>query len=373
MSTRALQHGSVMGWRRRSRERLYAFLATVIGPFTLRAFERCDIQRLLILQLQQVGDSVVFTPALRAIRSRYPNAEIDLLCGPVSFEFYKKCPWIDHAFVDRSRDDGRRNWRSYFTTIRKLRGRRYDVVLADASETAALYSFTALLTGARQRLGFDADSRGFLFTTRLRSGQGIDFIDANLGLASSVDATALSRDVECFYDSTDEAYAEALFANVGGGRHVVALHPSSNWQSKTWYTERWAALADRLTAEYGASIVYVGTERERSAIEEIQRMSRSRSASFAGRTDLPQLAAVLAKCDLFIGTDSGPRHIAGGVGTPQVTLMSSQDVRSRWDFRRSSEVIIRTDPACSPCFQSFCSHRTCLAAITENMVFSACE
>jgi ADP-heptose:LPS heptosyltransferase len=310
---------------------------------------------------------------LRAIRSRYPNAEIDLLCSPVSFEFYKKCPWVDHIFVDGSRQAGRRNWRSYFTTIRQLRERRYDVVLTDASQTAALYPFTALLTGARQRLGFDADSRGFLLTSRLHSAEGIDFIDANLGLAHLLGAGTLSRDVECFYDAADTAHADALFANLVGGDCVIAIHPSSNWQSKTWYMERWAALADRLTAECGASIVFVGTERERSAIEEIQRATQRPTTSLAGKTDLPQLAAVLAKCDLFIGTDSGPRHIAGGVGTPQVTLMSSQDVRSRWDLRRASEVIIRTDPACSPCFQSYCSHRSCMAAITENMVFTACE
>src|SRR5256885_962573 len=118
MSAPAMEHRSVVGWRRRSRERFYALLASVIGPFTLRALERGAVKRLLILQLQQVGDSAVFTPALRAIRSRYPDAEIDLLCSPVSFEFYKKCSWVDHVFVDCSRQNGRRSWRSYFTTMR---------------------------------------------------------------------------------------------------------------------------------------------------------------------------------------------------------------------------------------------------------------
>ena len=364
---------SPVGPTRRLGEVLYKALARALSPVTARALDVSVIKRLLILQLQQLGDSVVFTPALRAIRRRFPSAEIDLLCSPVSFDFYKKCQSVNEVFVDRSRHGRRRDWRLYLETVSQLRRRRYDAVVADATQTAAIYPFTAFLTGARHRIGFDANSRGFLFTTRLRCPDTIDVIEANLRLARLLGAATPSRDVDCFFDEGDEAHASALLASLSGRHPLVAIHPASNWQSKTWYTERWATIADRLTDQYGASVLFVGTERERGVIEEIQDATQHATLSVAGKTDLPQLAALLAQCDLFIGTDSGPRHIASAVGISQATLMSSLDLRSRWVFARESEHVIRTDPACSPCLKSYCSHRSCMAAITEGMVMAACE
>jgi ADP-heptose:LPS heptosyltransferase len=93
----------------------------------------------------------------------------------------------------------------------------------------------------------------------------------------------------------------------------------------------------------------------------------------AGETDLCQLGALIARADLFVGTDSGPRHVAGAVRCPQVTVMSSLDDPWRWGLDRPSEVILRTDPSCHGCMLSECSHRLCLDLISADRVIAACQ
>ena len=348
-------------------------LATqLIGPLVTRPLELGNVQRILILQLQQLGDSVVFTPVLRALRDRYPKAQIDILCSPVSLELYRKCPYADDLVLLPSShrlDDVPR----FLSVIQQLRRARYDLVVADVTQTATWYGVVAYLTGAKQRLGFVAENRGFLFTTRLRAEIDQSFLTANLQIAYSLGACSPSEAVECFYDDSDVKHVTSLLGQ-GSARHpLIAVHPASNWQSKTWFPDRWAYIADGLSSEFGASVVFVGSENEARYAEDIIRRMTQPASSLCGQTSLTELAALLAQADLFVGTDSGPRHIAAGVGVQQVTLMSSQDVAERWTFNRPTEVVLRTNPPCSPCFSSYCSHRRCMDEIGEESVLNACR
>ncbi|MFL5616093.1 MAG: glycosyltransferase family 9 protein [Gemmatimonadaceae bacterium] len=340
----------------------------MLGPRTRHGLVTSEIQRIIILQLQQLGDSIVFTPTLRAIREAYPEAEIDLLCSPVSFQLYRKCTHVNRRFLDSGSLGSARDWIKRLRLLWVLRQRRYDLAIADATEISARYALIAYATGARMRLGFDVANRGFLYSLPLERPEGLDFVRCNLLLARSLGAAPNSSRVECFFDEADVAHAQALLHGLADERPLIAIHPASNWQSKTWLPERWAAVADALSSDHNASIVFVGTRAEDRYVDAIMALMRTSPIKLVGKTDLPQLCAVLSRCDLFLGTDSGPRHVAAAAGTPQITLMSSQDRPERWSFDRLEERIIRTDPACSPCYQSWCSHRTCMTAITEARV-----
>jgi len=355
-----------------AREWAIRVLSRLLGPLFERSLDLSAVRKILILQMQQLGDSVVFTPTLRAIRAKYPDARLDLLCSPVSFELYRKSPYADRLFVLPGAPS-KANWRAWWTVMRELRRVQYDVVIADVAQSSLLYGLTAALTGVRQRIGFARENRGFLFTHRLGTQPGQNFIDANLEIARLLRADDSIDTVQCFYDSNDTARAKELLGPESTRRPIIAVHPASNWQSKTWFPERWAVLLDRLQDDYDASIVLVGTAKEREYVQEIlARMSRP-ARSLAGLTSLTELAALLAESDLFVGTDSGPRHIASGVGVRQVTLMSSQDSPDRWVFRREEEIVLRTDPSCSPCFSSYCSHRRCMEEISVARALSACK
>jgi heptosyltransferase-2 len=256
--------------------------------------------------------------------------------------------------------------------LRSIRAARYDLCVADVTQTAALYGAVALLTGAPRRIGFDVANRGFLYTTRLPRSDQQNYIDCNLAIARALGAGSATPVVECFFDEADRESIDELLSSEGVRPPIIAMHAASNWQAKLWFRERWASLADALAERHGASILFVGSNREREYIEGIVARMRERAYSAVGRTSLAQLGALISRCSLFIGTDSGPRHIAAGVGCPQVTLMSSQDRPERWQFGHANEVVLRTDPKCSPCFQTYCWHRRCMSDITETMALEAC-
>ena len=357
----------------RLRDRLIRVLALGLGPTIERPLQLDHVQRVLVLQLQRLGDSLVFTPALRAIRRRFPDARIDLLTNRVGEGLYAKCPHFERVFVDSSSKGAHWSNRHILHLLREIRAERYDIVVADVNQRSLWYGFVAMLSGAPQRIGFDEDGRGFLFTARVPVPPDSDFITCNMALAGQLGADPSDRALECYFDAADEGRVDALLGAMQTGGPLIAMHPGSNWQSKTWLPENWAALADALVARHGARVVLVGGPREREAVQEILALTRRAVTSLAGHTSLAELGALLSRCDLVVTTDSGPRHLAACTDRPTVTIMSSQDLPERWSFGWEREIVLRTDPPCSPCYQSYCSHRRCMTEISIEMALNACE
>jgi ADP-heptose:LPS heptosyltransferase len=300
-----------------------------------------DRPKILLLQLQQVGDSMGVSPLLRALHQRYPDMLLDILASPAAKAVHRKSPHI-HAMVTAPR------------TV------RYDCVLACVNQVSFRYALIAASTRARRRIGFDVEGAGFLFTRRLAVPKGVNVLNANMLLAAAVDADATNPVEEFWFDDADRAAA----ARLAPEQPYVVIHPGSNWQSKTWYADRWAAVADALAPLVP---VFVGTPADAPLVDEIRR-----GVSLVGQTDLCQLGALMERAELCITTDSGPRHIAGALGRPLVTIMSSLDEPYRWTFDRPHEIVLRTDPPCAACLLSYCSHRTCMDRLTVDAVLSAC-
>jgi heptosyltransferase II len=300
-----------------------------------------DRPKILLLQLQQVGDSMAVSPLLRALHRRYPEMILDILASPAAQAVHRKSPHV-HAMLTAARQA------------------RYDCALACVNQVSFRYALIAAMSGARRRIGFDVEGAGFLFTRRLPVPHGVNVIRANMLLAAAVDADATNPVEEFWFDDADREAAARMIPE----QPYVVIHPGSNWQSKTWYADRWAAVADGLAPLVP---VFVGTPADAPLIAEI-----GRGSSLAGKTSLSELGAVMERAELCITTDSGPRHIAGALGRPLVTIMSSLDEPHRWTFDRPNEIILRTDPPCAACLLSYCSHRTCMDRVTVDAVLAAC-
>src|SRR5690348_12307312 len=262
-------HRRKWNWRRAAFERGLQLVSRSIGEHLQRKIDRSRIQKIIILQVQMVGDSVAFTPTLRAIRNCFPNAQIDLLCSPISAEFYGKCRYVDHLLLDQWFHSRARHLRAELQLIRRIRATGYDLAICDASEISASHGLVALLTGAPMRIGFTANSRGFLYTWQLPTNPNANFIEDNLAIAIALGSDSLSRDVECYFDDLDDQYARRLIP-VHNRKPLVAIRAASNWQSKTWLPERWASVADTLVERYDAQVIFVGTAGEREHIDAIR-------------------------------------------------------------------------------------------------------
>ena len=355
------------------RGRLWSATVRVLGTL-LRRRERPigQLKRILILQLQQLGDTVVFTPTLRAIRERYPDAEIDLLAGPIACELYRKSPHANTIY--RADSWGKMaqgiRWRPLIPTIRAIRARRYDCVIADATELSLKYTLMAFLTGARVSIGFDVDGAGSLHTHRLSLPPDLPLAQCNLEIARLLGASTERRPEEISFDDGDVARVAALLGahGIGMTSRLAVIHPGSNWQSKLWDPTRFARVADSLVDRAGCAVVFIGTHGEAAEVEATRRAMRSSSVSLVGKTSLTELAALCAGAWVFVGTDSGPRNVAGAVGARTVVVMSAQEATGRWFGYRPNETVVRATARCIGCSFARCAHRLCMATITDDEV-----
>lgn len=343
-------------------------LAPIVKMLTHRPIE-VSPKRIAILQLQQLGDSLVFTPVLRALRERFPSARIDVVANAVSSNLLLYSP---HASsIEEVGGGGRVKWSWKFVKhLLRIRSRGYDMSISDSTQRSLAHGLISIIIGARHRVGFDEGGRGAMFTHAIPYKGDESVLLENMKIARLLGANSSNVSIECHFDQACAERATPLLAGLGD--RIIAVHPGSNWQSKRWFSGHWATLCDGLVRE-GASIVFIGTNADAGLIESIVGSMSHPALSLAGKTDLPTLAAVLSECALLVSTDSGPRHVAAASMTPTVTLMSAHDEPQRWATNRDNEIILREAPACSPCFQSYCSHQTCMQLIEVARVREACQ
>lgn len=326
--------------------------------------------RILVVKLAALGDLLLTTPALRALRLRYPRAQIDILTTEQSAPLLADAPLVDHVYAldkylfDYPAQILRRPWRllQLSPLLRELHGQRYDAVLLGHHLTLPFgrLKYRALLTalGTPRRIGLDNGYGRFLTSRVPDRGFGARHeAEYNLAFAAALDARLPG-------DDQGLRLSDLGWNNIVPVRPPtadaprIALHPGSGGYSlaRRWPAERYAELATALHEETDATFVLVGGAEERELHESILLLLShpAWATSAAGATSPKQLAATLAQCALFIGNDSLPMHLAATVGIPVVAIFGPSNA-SAWapwtpGKREQSIVMRRTDLACMPCF-----------------------
>ena len=255
-------------------------------------------ERVLFVTLSNIGDAVLTTPALEAVHRRFPQARVDLVADPRSAELFARCPYLGETLLRRKRA----GWRAELALLRRLRRRRY--VLAVDLRTELL----AWLARARERR-----------TRRGARPLGPHAAEAHLGVVADL-LDGPPPPARVWLSDHDRRLAAALLRGLPEGP-LLALAPGANWPPKIWPAERFAELARTLAPRF-AGVVLVGGpgDRERTAAVAAALGGALPAADLAGRTGLLGAAAVLERCALFVGNDSGLGHMAAAVGRPTVTV-----------------------------------------------------
>ena len=308
--------------------------------------------RILAIKLADMGDLLLITPALRALREAYPDAMLDVLVTQRSAAVFNHLPLFDnlltfdlfgyrrqsqrpveshagpHSIFFLLRLFGLRQLVAPLRFSRQLRARRYDTVILFHHLTlpggAIKHAAMTFSTGARRRIGLD-NGRGWFLTQRVPD-PGFGFkheLDFALDLAAAAGAPAVSRQVEIGMTAADQAWAAEMVPP--DERPTVALHTGSGGYSpaRLWGLEHFAEVGRRTSSTARLVIVGTpadGTEKLASQLEE--------AIDLGGQTTVTQLAAVLARCDLLVGADSGVLHVASAVGTPTVALFGPTNHRA---------------------------------------------
>lgn len=343
-------------------------------------------QRVLVVVPSWVGDVVMATPTLRAIRELYPQAQITALVKDAVRPVLDPCPWIDrYATIRRRRPrpvgkaDGRRS--GPVALARRLTARKFDlaILLPNSFRTALLVR----MAGVPRRVGYERDGRGFLLTDRLiprrAAGRYIPTPtrDYYLGVARYLGAHDPNPRMELFTRDADDAAADGLLQQAGydGSRPLVLVNPGANYgDAKMWFADRFAAVADRCTDELGAMVALTGAPKERAILDKVIAAARRPILDLSRQgLNLSTLKAVAKRARLMITNDTGPRHIAAAFGVPVVTIFGPTD--PAWtEIGFGHERIARMPVYCSPCQKKRCPLRgsaeelQCMKQVSVEMV-----
>lgn len=335
------------------------------------------VNRLLAVNLNYLGDALFTTPAMSALRARYPDARIDVLAGKRASAILEGNPAIDRLILRPPHGGlGRAA-----TLSRTLREADYDmVVLFQSTLTNALLAWTARVP---RRVGFAQEGCAPLLTDVIaprRDGEHV--VDAYNRLAQAATGEAVMEPrLSVRVSPADEAFAQAFLRDREMTPPVVGLVIGATRPQKRWPEEYWARLADRLWHSAGVCSVLVGGPEEGGAAERILASARSPLVSAVGQTTEKELAALVSLLGVVVSGDSGPLHIATAMRTPVVALFGSTDPGETGPWQpphaataaATAATVLYDNLACAPCRKEpTCDGRfDCLRALTPERVYEA--
>ena len=322
-------------------------------------------RHILVIRLDLIGDLVLSMTTVRALKHTYPDATIDLLALPASAKVVIGDPDLNEIITYDPNVWRRpkaliqiKNWSNAYNLLSHLRTRDYDIAVSVFGRWAGIL---AALSGAKRRVGFGRESYPGLMTDNVRgyhwrSGDHKHEVDYCLKLARAAGAitSTADRTPHLYVDPLAHQQLEQLLEREGivPEKPFIVCHISSNnGQSKRWPIPYWAILIDKLIRGQNAQVILTGAPDDKPLIECVTRQMQEQAIDLIGKTNLPQLVALLKRANLVISGDSGPMHIAAAVGTPLIAIHGPTDPALSGPVSPTATVL-RSDIWCSPCYNA---------------------
>ena len=362
---------------------------------------------ILIVKLSAIGDVIHTLPALAALRRCYPASDITWVVEEAAADLLVGHPDLNRTIVSSRKrwlSEIRKGqfaapWKEMRAFLKALRSRRYDLVIDFHGLLKSAVIVAA--SGGRRRLGYDSlqELSGLFYNEKITEEMGKHAVDRYLDLIRHL-ADGRGEQADCLtappsftitigeaerrrVESLIDEHAALLTAGGGrednrtesggkqrmGGRYV-AVNPVAFWETKLWDEGKFAELCDRIRRELGIGVILTGSEA--GPLDRIRTLMTTEAVNLGGRTNLRELACLYREAALVITTDSGPMHLAAGMGTPVIALFGPTDPARTGPYGTGHR-IIRRGLDCMPCFRKRCETRTCMREITADEVFAAAE
>jgi heptosyltransferase III len=326
------------------------------------------MNNILVIKLRYIGDVLLATPVLRALRERFPDAQLTMAVNRGTEDVLKWNPDLNEILVVE-----RSGLAAQFTFLQAVRRKGFDCVidLTDGDRSAVL----ARCSAAPVRIGLNEEHRwrGLLYTTVVQPGtEAMHRVEHDLEAVRPLGIQPKARPLVLRTSPQDDEAAARLLKEMTGGSAERMLQPGARYWFKAWPPDRFAELAGRLAEQHGCQILIGGDAKERDLAESIRAKSRAPVVSLAGRLTLLQYAAVLKRCALFVGNDNGPMHMAAALGVPVVALFGPSNP-AEWGPRGARTEVLYKGLDCRRCFHPTCTRgeESCMKQITVEEVFAA--
>jgi heptosyltransferase-2 len=332
------------------------------------------VRRLLVRGTNWLGDAVLMTPALLALRQGFPRARIVLLAKPPVAELLQTHPSIDETILYHN-PGIHAGIGGMWRLAKLLNARQFDlaVLFQNAFEAALI----AAVAGIPRRYGYPTDGRWLLLTDRVAQTANVrkrHEVEYYLELLRPMGFPILSQAPALYTTPGEDRDAAARLESLGAtpGRPIIGLNPGSTYgTAKRWVPQRYAEVVERLATEYNAYVLIFGGRGEEPLGNEIASMLTVPHAVLSGRTTVRELMALIKQCRLLLTNDSGPMHIAGALDVPVVAVFGPTNPLTTGPFGPGHE-LVRQPVECSPCLLRECpiDHR-CMLKIQSQEVYEA--
>lgn len=333
------------------------------------------VERVLVVRLRSIGDTVLSTPSLFALKRFLPHASVDILLEDWVAPVLAGFPQVDNVITVEPGSTAARA-----RVARRLRANRYDVVYNLHGGTTA--TLLARATGAKHRVGYEAYRYARLHSCLSPSSSSLwgrdktHSVEQQLALLGWTGVPVSDR------PPTQLAVTEAASATIAARLQATGLadtpfvvtHPAAAFATKRWAAENFGRVADQLAGQ-GLGVVAITAPEETLIVDGLKRNTSAPVVAFSDLS-LPEITALLARARLFVGNDSGIAHLAAAVATPAVVIFGSSNIAHWQPWARAAAEVVYEEMECQPCHGYFCekfAEPECIKRVPVERVMAAVE
>ena len=311
----------------------------------------------LIVKLTAVGDVILTTASIKAIRERFPSAQIDYLTSPQGAAVVQRCPYLNNVIIFDPTD---KNFKAISAMGQTLRRNRYDKVIdLQNNKVSHLLSFLSM---PKESHGYDNGKWSFLLSHRIKNDlPDLPPVEHQFRILKDlgIDYHGDLR-LEMWPSPNDSIFAQGLLDGewMGNATEIVGINiaASNRWPTKNWPIEHLIKLCDMLAAR-NIRVVLTGQQKDKELARAILHKTKSKPADFVAKTNILQLAALIARCRVYISPDSAPLHVAAAMKVPVIALFGPTDPKRHMPMADNSAFFYRK-LKCSPCYSGACKIKT---------------
>lgn len=329
-----------------------------------------DIQKILFIRIDRIGDLVLSTPALRAIKQAFPHAQLTVLASPANCSVLSNNPYVDQVIIY----DHRQKLGEKLCCLRELRKYSFDLAIDPYPDYELITALIALLSGARIRLGYISYGREVFFNIKVSSPkENKPFVDITLDVLKPLGIEGTSINPEIVLTEDEKIWAKNWLSKQGvGSKPIVGIHPGAYYESQRWPIENFAELVNQIQDNIEADVVIFGGQGDKHLVDWICSLINLKVPTYIGN-DLRSFAALVSRCSLLICNNSGPLHVAVAVHIPTISFMGPTN-KDRWMPTGNVHTVLRmNDLPCIGCNLGSCKKGThdCMRLITPSTVLNA--
>jgi len=320
-----------------------------------------DVNRILVIQFRPIGDVLLSTPLIKLLRDAYPEAHIAFLVERIPGQVLEDNPHLDEIiYYEHKKSDIIGSYKFF----RSLKKQHFDLVI-DLLGTPGT-AWATFFSRAKYRVGYTVRIRKYVYNIRVSNIVEERYSALKkLVLLKSIGINA--EESTLYFPLRNEHYefAEKFFSEHGipEKNFTVCLSPTSGRQAVRWRKEGYAALNDLLVEKYRAKIIMLwGGDGEKEYVQEILNLTAFPPVLIPN-TSVNQMAAVIKRCSLFIGNDSGVRHVAVAMGVPTIGIFGPTNDITWTPPDRTRNIVVKGKISCLACDLTECDHHSCMKSV----------